>query len=320
MKNKQQMAIRLKKEKINELFSSVVFLYDKNNKPRGSGFFFFFNFEELKAHIVYLITAKHNILKSIQDQGFMSVCMTTYPKLNGICKSENWHLDDNTDLAICTYNDIPILTRDGRDISRKCAFNKNDLATKDDENIVECADTLSIGLFSNYYGEKTRERPILRFGNIAMIPEDKISIPLPTENGGRELKDVEAYLIEQKSIGGMSGSVVLGSSNALRGKVKIIGIIHGHYDLNDRSQNDYENPTEEQQCKNIKTDCENIYSKCHKIEQQMQETYERMKSINSGISIVIPSYKILELLEREDVRKEREEAKKRYLASLRDLS
>ena len=113
---------------------------------------------------------------------------------------------------------------------------------------------------------------------------------------------------------------MLGSSNALIGGTKIIGIIHGHYDLNDRSQNDYENPTEEQQCKDIKTDCENIYSKCHEIELRIQKTYERMKSINSGISIVIPSYKILELLEREDVRNEREDAKKRYLASLRDLS
>lgn len=314
------MAIMLEKN-IDELFSSVVFFYDKNNKPRASGFLLKYPLEELESrYVVYLITAKHNILESIKDQGFISVCMTTSPKINGISKLEDWHLDDNTDLAVSIYNPRPFLTHDGRNISRKRVFSKNMLAKKDDENIVECAYTLSIGLFSNYYG-KTREQPILRFGNIAMIPKDKISIKLPTENGGVETKDVEAYLIEQKSVGGMSGSIVLGTSNDLAGRAKIIGIIYGHYDdLNDKNQNDYENQTEEQQCQNIKKDCDNIYSQCQKIEQQMQKTYKRMKSINSGISIVIPSYKILELLEREDVRKEREDAKKRYLDSLRNLS
>lgn len=61
-----------------------------------------------------------------------------------------------------------------------------------------------VGLFGSYSGKGTLE-PIARFGNVALIPEDKV--PAKTMQGGPE-KLLEAYLVELRSMGGHSGSPV----------------------------------------------------------------------------------------------------------------
>lgn len=55
-----------------------------------------------------------------------------------------------------------------------------------------------VGLFTRFFGSE-RHTPIVRTGNIAMMPSDK----LPT-NGS----EAEVYLVEGRSIGGLSGSPV----------------------------------------------------------------------------------------------------------------
>jgi hypothetical protein len=55
-----------------------------------------------------------------------------------------------------------------------------------------------VGLFSKVI-ETTHVMPIIRIGNVAMIPKEKIP-------GGNRL--IDAYLIESRSIGGLSGSPV----------------------------------------------------------------------------------------------------------------
>jgi hypothetical protein len=55
------------------------------------------------------------------------------------------------------------------------------------------------GLFVNHHGKK-RNEPIVRFGNICGIPSE----PVSTKAG-----DIEAYLVESRSVGGLSGSPVL---------------------------------------------------------------------------------------------------------------
>ena len=55
------------------------------------------------------------------------------------------------------------------------------------------------GLFS-YYTGKPRNVPIVRRGNLAAYPEEKIQV--------EEFREMDAYLIEARSIGGLSGSPV----------------------------------------------------------------------------------------------------------------
>jgi hypothetical protein len=124
-----------------------------------------------------------------------------------------------------------------------------------------------IGLFTRFFGS-THLVPIVRSGNIAMMPADKV----PIKNFG----DMDAYLAEGRSIGGLSGSPVfvrntmkmpvqtdkgsLASISGL-GSFHLLGLMHGHWDL----------PV------------------------PFSET-EKSEAINMGVSIVVPAKKILEVL------------------------
>jgi hypothetical protein len=123
-----------------------------------------------------------------------------------------------------------------------------------------------VGLFTRFYG-RTKHIPIVRTGNIAMMPTDKI----PTKVGG-----MDAYLAEGRSIGGLSGSPVFvrhtirlggiateyGEHQHLSGlgRPHFFGLMHGHWDL------------------------------------PLNSDVAQAEAVNMGISIVVPAKKILEVL------------------------
>jgi len=81
------------------------------------------------------------------------------------------------------------------------------------------------GLFVHHVG-RSKNLPIVRTGNIAMIPEERI----PIKNFG----DMEAYLIEARSIGGLSGSPVFTIARNQEGPgatVYLLGLMHGHWNV-----------------------------------------------------------------------------------------
>lgn len=90
------------------------------------------------------------------------------------------------------------------------------------------------GLFVNHTG-KERNIPIVRVGNIAAMPDE----PIDTKVG-----PLEAYLVEARSIGGLSGSPVfvnLGLWRMVDGQLMkterggevlfLLGMMHGHYQV-----------------------------------------------------------------------------------------
>ena len=124
-----------------------------------------------------------------------------------------------------------------------------------------------IGLFTRFFG-RTKLTPIVRTGNIAMMPEDK----LPTKGFG----EMEAYLAEGRSIGGLSGSPVFvrntvktpmqsadGKLTAMSGLggSHLLGLVHGHWDVPPTFSN-----------------------------------MEQAEKVNMGVSIIVPAKKILETL------------------------
>ncbi|HWS69795.1 MAG TPA: hypothetical protein VN325_44075 [Steroidobacteraceae bacterium] len=126
-----------------------------------------------------------------------------------------------------------------------------------------------VGLFRHHRGQK-RNIPIVRVGNLAALDEEKVQ----TAEG-----PIDAYLIEARSLGGLSGSPVflnLGTVRQIKGRVVgadtggggpiiiLLGLIHGHYDT--------PAPT-------IDSDADEGL------------TPER---INTGIAIVVPAQKIME--------------------------
>ncbi len=123
------------------------------------------------------------------------------------------------------------------------------------------------GLFTKFFGS-THLIPIVRTGNIAMMPRDKV----PVKGFG----EIEAYLAEGRSIGGLSGSPVFVRNTVnmpaqtAKGKpaqisglgpLHFLGLMHGHWDLP---------PT--------------------------FSAAEQAEAVNMGISIIVPAKKILEVL------------------------
>jgi Trypsin-like peptidase domain len=86
-----------------------------------------------------------------------------------------------------------------------------------------------VGLFTSHYGSD-KNVPIVRFGNVAAIPDD----PILTEYGY-----MSGVLVELKSLGGMSGSPVMASAGNFAAASAIsaepepdsylLGIMHGHF-------------------------------------------------------------------------------------------
>lgn len=137
------------------------------------------------------------------------------------------------------------------------------------------------GLFAHMSG-KEQNIPIVRMGNVAMMPNDTV----PTEEYG----DIEAYLIEARSIGGLSGSPVFvrESSNmyvpASNTPFFLMGLMHGHWKVPAGDANPAPLLDSAISGKN--------------------------ETINMGIAIVVPARKIIEVLNVTELREDRAEQEK----------
>lgn len=122
-----------------------------------------------------------------------------------------------------------------------------------------------VGLFTRFYGS-TKHIPIVRTGNIAMMPSDKLRV----DDG-----EMEVYLAEGRSIGGLSGSPVFvrhtvtmsaineqGERQNISGvsQLHLLGLMRGHWDL------------------------------------AVELPSQREEAVNMGIAIVVPAKQIVEVL------------------------
>ncbi|MFA6561799.1 MAG: hypothetical protein WCV00_07800 [Verrucomicrobiia bacterium] len=126
-----------------------------------------------------------------------------------------------------------------------------------------------VGLFS-YHKGTSKNHPILRTGNIAMMPDE----PIQTSEG-----PMEAYLIEARSIGGLSGSPVFvriecqRADKTMQHTWAFLGLIHGHWVT----------PTEN-------------------INDMTEQDAKGKMSLNTGIAIVTPGLKLLDILYGEELK------------------
>ena len=150
------------------------------------------------------------------------------------------------------------------------------------------------GLFTLTQQESDKKNlPIVRMGNIAMLPSTKV----PTEGGM-----MDAYLVEARSIGGISGSPVFSrrtmsllwndgvpgevarSIHGMTGEIHLIGMMHGHWDVKEKD-----------------------------INQVAIQPTEKNRGVNMGISLVIPIHKITETLEHPTLALMREEWEQQFI-------
>jgi hypothetical protein len=260
-----------------EVRKCVAFVcYKANNSIRFAGTCFFMHIpiENTEFSFGYIVTAKH-VIEHIKPR---STDQKVYVRFNlkdsGVklmgASINSWlyHPEDPTvDVAVLPW--LPLDIVDYRSLSIAMAAT-DEVIKKEEIGVGE--EVFLAGLFVNHYG-KERNIPIVRIGNIAAMPEERVQT--------HDLGAIEAYLVEARSIGGLSGSPVfahlvgtrhIGKGSKLEaGKVYLLGLMHGHWDL------------------------------------PVADTYELAKDmsnierVNMGIAIVVPVSKILEVLNRKEL-------------------
>lgn len=223
-----------------EVLTSVAFIAarkaDGNYKFEGS--VFFISWEQYATNpnlskCVYWATAKH-VIDKIKAYGCQEVHIRLNDKDGGSrwvkTKVSSWYCDPSDNLC-----DIAILRRDLPNWADHTAiprhyFLTDEIMSKFEFDITD--DVIVVGLFHRRVGNR-RNVPIVRSGAIASINDDELV--------STRLGEMRAYLIECRSIGGLSGSpVIVISDSDHHWKLKLqkgdstmflMGLIHGHFDL-----------------------------------------------------------------------------------------
>jgi len=188
-----------------------------------------------------MITAKHVILpfqKRLADDVWLRVNTKA-----GECEwvrtdRSNWIFPEDPSLDIAVHFGCLNDEADHMILDRQLALTPTIAKTLD----VGIGDEVFVtGLFADYTG-KHRNVPILRVGNLAAYPTERVQSQIEE----RQPVEMDAYLIDTRSIGGLSGSPVFYHSHGSHTGILrpaapemlspltdqsfyLMGIVHGHY-------------------------------------------------------------------------------------------
>ena len=222
---------------------------------------------------VYFISAKHTIAGLVAS-GYETFYIRLNQKKGKAVLAEtsasDWEFHEvpSADVAVLAFNPPP-------EFEHKPFVLEGGVATADvlkTHKIGIGDEIFATGLFISHAGRQ-RNIPLIRVGTMAAMPEE----PINTKMGW-----MEGYLIEMRSIGGLSGSPVFVYLDPFRhpdeGVFWLLGLIHGHW--------------------NIKKEGEPSTA--------LEEDLEQEK-VNMGIAIVPPVDRILEVLNMPELAERRAE-------------
>ena len=216
---------------------------------------------------IYLVTARH-VARVLEGQAFAIRANTIDGEsiiIDGVGAHWTYHpTDDSVDVAVSQWGVPPNIE-----------FKRIDIDTFATDEIIRqksigAGDEVFItGLFAFVTG-KRRNLPIVRMGNVALFPSEKVRVKIDDKWTWSEV-----YLIEARSIGGISGSPVFVRETVEvgRGAFYLLGLVHGHWEIPAEQKNDLAN-----------------------LEDRL---------VNMGIAIVVPAKKIMEVLNQPKLREER---------------
>lgn len=240
----------------------------------GTAFLIAVELQDVGVGFGYCVTARH-ILAKIHLNSVDQVVILRLNRKDGTFGEvetpyHHWqyHPDDSTvDAAVLAWS--PSL--DHYDVGAVPIENAAIQELIEVENIGIGDEVFVTGLFSNHYGEH-RILPIVRTGNLALMSDERVYV--------KDFGEIEAYLIESRSIGGLSGSPVFVQKFPVRvkdGKIYTpnrdhvfywLGLIHGHWDVQSTISSSDE----------------------------IADTVSAAEKVNMGIAIVVPSTKIVEII------------------------
>lgn len=222
----------------------------------------------------YLVTAAHCVRKAEQlGDLYLRINTGGSGPAETVELPGGWefHEDEANDVAVLHF--APPLAQFEFIVVETESMATTDVIEKESIGIGD--DLIVVGLFSSHYG-RTRNQPIVRTGIIAAMPND----PVQDVNSGEYF---EAYLAEVRSIGGLSGSpvwtviapgrVTPGAIEQSRQRFYLLGLMRGHWQKENEWISDFQD-----------------------LEQE---------SMNTGIAIVTPIQKALDIILSEKLRKER---------------
>jgi len=274
-----------------EIRKCVVFLgHSKEDKTeivlKGTGFLIDLESPDRTRHFIYLVTARH-IIANITERK-LAVDNNIWVRVNK--KNEGFDFipipisafiphPDSVDIMILPFV-LDMSVYDYLTLPHTMLLNQH---TIDDQNVSLGDDVFMTGLFVRHAG-KEKNIPIVRAGNIAAMPEEQVY--------SKVFGNMDAYLIELRSLGGLSGSPVflhLSGNRVMKdgGNVTrvghrgfyLLGVLHGHWDLDSAIQD--------------------VITEDYQINDR--------EKINTGIGIAIPAIKILETLNQPIVAQQREQ-------------
>lgn len=234
----------------------------------------------------YLLTAKHCLKEIEKTQSKRTVFRANTADGSAVeidATGAKWyfHPDPTVDLAVIPFLPSPGLNLDIRSVPEIMFLTSDDISK---HRIGPGDEVFMTGLFTAVKGH-TRNLPIVRMGNVALFPGEQV------EWDGNF---IDAYLVESRSIGGLSGSPAFVSETVqiaypsragkkypehaeiyfVPGQTFFMGLVIGHWDV------------------------------------PPNRALLEKEKVNMGISIVVPCWKIRELLYLPEHVKMRKEAEK----------
>jgi hypothetical protein len=225
----------------------------------------------------YLVTAEHVVFGLNGHHIWARANETIGAPSEVKIPADAWHFGNRDQAGLWTDVAVAPITVDaGTELNPVPIYGPRSIAatrTVIESHKIGLGDEIAVsGLFRSHYGLK-RNIPIVRVGNLAMLAAE----PVKTRSG----QDVEAHLIEARSINGLSGSPVFVNMAPYRTdrtqdrpqqvyNLYLLGLMHGHFDL----KND-----------DVVTETANGTT----------------TAINTGVGVVIPVEKIIEVIFQEEL-------------------
>ena len=264
-----------------DLSSTVIFLFEnEDDDPIGTAFIVSYPIPgEKGSYVPLVVTAKHVL-------GNLEVILGRFSRRSGIStafvryslsalrhKGDVWeHPEEGVDLVV--FRSLEFEKLDYRAIPIEAIATRETFVDLD----INATDRIMFPCLLTGFMGTTRNYPVIRDGSIALIPGERV--PLEIEIGDRVIReDQEVILCDATSIAGASGSPIFlwpgprlrrGKFHPGEGKICLLGVMHGFYKTRPRE-----------------------------LAGQRASWLDLGFEENTGIAIVFPSWRLLEILESE---------------------